>query len=55
MSKTVTLYTTVKDFELLHAAIESHRANAREVKVPRQVLMNLLLDHSKMCKELKID
>lgn len=52
--KKIELYTTVSDFELLHAAIDSHRVNAKEIKVPRQVLMNLLLDHSKMCKELNL-
>lgn len=52
--KKIVLHTTVNDFELLHAAIDSHRANAREIKVPRQVLMNLLIDHSKMCKELNL-
>lgn len=53
--KKIALYTTVKDFESLHAAIDAHRANAREVKVPRQILLNLLMDHTKMCKELNID
>lgn len=50
--KKIELYTTVKDFEQLHEIINSHRANAKEIKVPRQVFMNLLMDHSKMCKEL---
>jgi hypothetical protein len=52
MSKKITLYTTVDDFEKLHEVINSHRANAKEIKVPRQTFMNLLMDHSKMCKEL---
>jgi hypothetical protein len=52
--KKIVLYTTVSDFELLHAAIDKHRANAKEIKVPRQVLMNLLMDHSVMCKELNL-
>lgn len=53
--KKFSLYTTVKDFEAMHEAIESHRANAKEVKVPRQILLNLLMDHSKMCKEFNLD
>ena len=53
--KKITLYTTNKEFEELHAIINSHRANAKEIKVPRQTFMNLLMDHSKMCKELNLD
>lgn len=53
--KKLALYTTVGDFEKLHAAIESHRANAKEIKVPRQTLINLLMDHTRMCKEFHLD
>ena len=52
MSKQVVLYTTLEQFEQLHAIIDGHRANAKEIKVPRQTFMNLLMDHSNMCKAL---
>jgi len=54
MSKTITLYTTIDEFEKLHEIINSHRANAKEIKVPRQTFMNLLMDHSNMSKVLKV-
>ena len=54
MSHKIELYTTIDEFEKLHEIIDSHRANAKEIKVPRQTLMNLLMDHSIMCKELKL-
>lgn len=53
--KKITLYTSVKEFDQLHEIINSHRANAKEIKVPRQTFMNLLMDHAKMCKELNLD
>ena len=53
MSKQITLYTTIDEFEKLHEIIDSHRANAKEIKVPRQTFMNLLMDHSNLCKALK--
>ena len=52
--KKVVLYTTQEEFESMHGAIDSHRANAKEIKVPRQALLNLLMDHSKMMKELDL-
>lgn len=52
MSKELKLYTTVDEFEKLHEVINSHRANAKEIKVPRQTFMNLLMDHANMCKAL---
>lgn len=55
MSKEIVLYTSLEEFEKLHEIINSHRANAKEIKVPRQTFMNLLMDHSKMCKELNLD
>lgn len=52
MTKQVVLYTSLEEFEKLHEIINSHRANAKEIKVPRQTFMNLLMDHSNMCKAL---
>ena len=48
------VYTTLDEFESMHKSIDSHRANAKEVKVPRQALLNLLMDHSRMLKELDV-
>jgi hypothetical protein len=47
------LYTTDKDFDMLHQAVDKFRKNAKEVKVPRQALLNLLMDHANMYGSLK--
>ena len=47
------LYTNDEEFELLHQAVDKARKNAKEVKVPRQALINLLMDHSHLVKLVK--
>ena len=47
------LYTTDEDFDLLHLAADKARKNAKEVKVSRQALINLLMDHSHLVKLVK--
>ena len=49
----VKLYTNDEDFDLLHLAVDKARKNAKEVKVPRQALINLLMDHSHLVKLVK--
>jgi|TARA_A100001201_G_scaffold124820_1_gene108975 hypothetical protein len=47
------LYTTDKDFDLLHQAVDKARKNAKEVKVTRQALMNMLMDHANFIGKIK--
>tara|TARA_R100001443_G_scaffold93534_1_gene100098 strand:+ start:111 stop:287 length:177 start_codon:yes stop_codon:yes gene_type:complete len=47
------LYTNDEEFELLHQAVDKARKNTKEVKVPRQALINLLMDHSHLVKLVK--
>ena len=47
------LYTSDKDFDLLHQAVDKARKNAREVKVPRQSILNVLMDHANFIATLK--
>ncbi len=47
------LYTTDEDFDTLHLAVDKARKNAKDIKVPRQALINLLMDHSHLVKLVK--
>ncbi len=47
------IYTTDKDFDTLHLAADKARKNAKDIKVPRQALINLLMDHSHLVKLVK--
>ena len=47
------LYTNDEEFELLHQAVDKARKNAKEVKVSRQALINILMDHSHLVKSVK--
>jgi len=47
------LYTNDEDFDLLHQAADKARKNAKEIKVPRQALINILMDHSHLVKSVK--
>ena len=47
------LYTSDEDFDLLHLAVDKARKNAREIKVPRQSLMNMLMDHANFIGKMK--
>ena len=47
------LYTNDEDFDLLHQAADKARKNAKEIKVHRQALINLLMDHSHLVKLVK--
>jgi len=49
----VKLYTSDDDFDTLHLAADKARKNAKEVKVSRQALINLLMDHSHLVKLVK--
>ena len=44
------LYTNDEEFDLLHQAADKARKNAKEVKVSRQALINILMDHSHLVK-----
>jgi hypothetical protein len=50
--KNLELYTTLEEFEELHKIIDAHRANSKNVTVPRQTLINILMDHSRIIKHL---
>jgi hypothetical protein len=47
------LYTNDEEFDLLHQAVDKARKNAKEIKVTRQALINLLMDHSHLVKLVK--
>ena len=47
------LYTDDEQFDTLHTAVDKARKNVKEVKVPRQALLNLLMDHANMYGRLK--
>jgi len=47
------LYTSDEDFDTLHLAADKARKNAREVKVPRQSILNVLMDHANFIATLK--
>lgn len=47
-----TLHTSLEQFERLHEIVDGARANARNLKVDRTDLVNLLMDHSTMLKIL---
>ena len=47
------LYTSDEDFDLLHLAVDKARKNASEIKVPRQSLMNMLMDHANFISVVK--
>ena len=47
------LYTSDEDFDTLHLAADKARKNAKDIKVPRQALINLLMDHSHLVKLVK--
>ena len=47
------LYTSDEDFDLLHLAVDKARKNAKEIKVPRQSLMNIFMDHANFISVVK--
>ena len=47
------LYTSDEDFDLLHLAVDKARKNSKEIKVPRQSLMNMLMDHANFISVVK--
>ena len=51
--KKVKLYTSDEDFDLLHLAVDKARKNAKEIKVSRQSLMNMLMDHANFISVVK--
>ncbi len=47
------IYTSDTDFDALHQAVDKARKNAKEVKVTRQALMNMLMDHANFIGKMK--
>ena len=47
------LYTSDEDFDILHKAVDKARKNAKDIKVSRQSLLNVLMDHSHFITALK--
>lgn len=45
--------TTMEQFEALHEAIEKVRSTSKTVKVDKEALLNLLMDHSDMTHKLE--
>ncbi len=44
---------TQEQFEAVHAAVDSTRKGSQFVKVPREALVNLLLDHTRLQTDRK--
>ena len=40
------IYTSDDQFDLLHRAVDKARKNAKDIKVTRQALLNMLMDHA---------
>jgi hypothetical protein len=49
----VKIYTSDDQFDLLHRAVDKARKNAKEIKVSRQALLNMLMDHANFISSLK--
>lgn len=45
------LYTTLEEFEALHAAHDKTRRTSKTVTVPREALIHMLMDHSAFVAE----
>ena len=52
MSDKILLNTTQDNFDDLHQVVDKARKNAKSVKVNRQLLINLLMDHSLLISSL---
>ena len=52
MSDKILLTTTQDNFDDLHQVVDKARKNAKSVKVNRQLLINLLMDHSLLISSL---
>jgi hypothetical protein len=54
MSRPLTsLYTTMREFEGLHERYDRTRSTSKTVTVDREVLIHLLMDHSRMVEALR--
>lgn len=47
------LYTTMREFEGLHARQDRTRSTSRTVTVERQALIHILMDHARMLEALR--
>ena len=47
------VYTSDTDFDSLHQAVDKARKNAKEIKVTRQALMNMIMDHANFIGKMK--
>ena len=49
----LTLYTTMREFEGLHARHDRTRSTSKTVTVEREALIHLLMDHSRLVEALR--
>ena len=49
----LTLYTTMLEFEGLHARHDRTRSTSKTITVDREALIHLLMDHSRMLDTLR--
>ena len=49
----IELVCTQEQFEGIHEELDKVRSNSKTVKVDKQALTNLLIDHSTLLKEIK--
>ncbi len=47
------LYTTMDEFETLHARHDHTRSTSKTVTVDRQALIHILMDHARMIEALR--
>ena len=51
----VTLECSQNEFESIHETLHKARANSKVVKVDKQALVRLLIDHSTILNEIEYD
>ena len=49
----LTLYTTMREFEGMHARHDRTRSTSKTVTVEREALIHLLMDHARLVEALR--
>jgi hypothetical protein len=55
MSKKIKLLTSIASQDALHLAEQAVKRSSTTVKVDRQALINILIDHGVLCAEVGVD
>jgi hypothetical protein len=49
----LTLYTTMREFEGLHARHDRTRSTSKSITVDREAMIHLLMDHARLVEALR--